>query len=77
MGKAELKIEIDALLLQQARGSQVPIALLIERALKAALGDQSAEARARKWAQDNAQALEAYAARIERDGCFGEEWRDW
>ena len=36
-----------------------------------------AEARARKWAEENAEAIKAYAERIEREGCFGEEWRNW
>ena len=77
MGKAELRLEIDELLLQQARSADVHIALVLERALKEALGPEAADARARKWAEDNATALKAYEERIEREGCFGEEWRNW
>jgi post-segregation antitoxin (ccd killing protein) len=32
---------------------------------------------AKRWADDNAEAIRAYNDRIARDGCFGEEFRTW
>lgn len=93
MGKAELRIEIDEALLAEARNAGVPVEAVVEAALRCAVGTNSpgivaadarqkadlagAEARARKWAEDNAEAIKAYGERIEREGCFGEEWRQW
>lgn len=77
MGKAELKIEIDEILLEQARAAHLPVGAVVERALQKALGEPAAEERARKWAEENADAIKAYAERVEREGCFGEDWRAW
>jgi antitoxin CcdA len=93
MGKAELKIEIDEALLARAREAGVDIEPLVEDALRAALpaavtgiaaaaarqalDPVGAEARAKQWAERNADAIKAYGERIEREGCFGEEWRNW
>lgn len=76
MGKVELRIEIDAHLLEQARAADVHFDSLVERALKAALGS-GAEDRARRWAEENAQAIEDHKARIEREGVFGDDLRTW
>ncbi|ATQ42310.1 type II toxin-antitoxin system CcdA family antitoxin [Caulobacter mirabilis] len=35
------------------------------------------EARAKRWADENAEAIRRHGERIEREGCFGEEWRRW
>ena len=51
-----------------------------ERALRLHLqkiDPAGAEARAKRWADDNAEAIKAYNDRIARDGCFGEEFRTW
>lgn len=77
MGKAELKIEIDDYLLAQARAAEVGLSLLLERALKAELGPAAAEARAKRWAEDNGQAIASYNQFVEDGGAFGEEWRSW
>jgi antitoxin CcdA len=77
MGKAELKIEIDDHLLAQARAAEVGLALVVERALRAELGPAAAEARARRWAEDNSQAIASYNQFVEDGGAFGEEWRGW
>ncbi len=37
----------------------------------------AAEARAKKWAEENADAIKAYNERVERESCFGDEWRNW
>ncbi len=77
MGKAELRLEIDAVLLKQARAADVQMTIVVERALRAALGDDAAEERARRWAEENAAAIDAHNRFIEDFGTFGEEWRAW
>ncbi|HEY1753134.1 MAG TPA: type II toxin-antitoxin system CcdA family antitoxin [Caulobacteraceae bacterium] len=37
----------------------------------------AAEAAARRWAEENAEAIEAYARRVEERGAFGEDLRRW
>lgn len=85
MGKVELKIELDAELVEQARRLDVDIdkASLegVRRALAHRLGatltDKELAADARAWAIENAEAIEAHRRRIERDGVFGEDFRTW
>jgi len=77
MPDAELKLQIDAHLLEQARAANLSLAVLLETALKAALGPEAAEERARRWAEENADAIKAYNERIKREGCFGEDLRTW
>jgi antitoxin CcdA len=78
MGKAELKIEIDADLLARAAASGLSIEATLEAALKTALADYgAAHARAERWARDNAEALRAHRERIEKFGPFGDDLRTW
>lgn len=77
MGKAELRVEIDEHLLEQARAAELHINLLLERALKAALGPAAAGERARRWAEDNADAIASHNRFVEENGEFGKEWRSW
>jgi antitoxin CcdA len=77
MGKAELKLEIDADLLKQAEDAHLPISQVLEQALEARLHPEGVEERARRWADENADAIRAYGERIEREGVFGEDWRTW
>jgi len=85
MGKVELKIEIDAELVEQARRLDVDIdrATLegLRRALSLRLGatltDTERAEDARAWALENAEAIEAHRRRVERDGVFGEDFRTW
>ena len=77
MGKAELRIEIDELLLEQAQAAHIPVEVLVERALKTALGEAAAEERARRWAEENAEAIKDHERRIAERGVFGEDLRTW
>ncbi|WP_312161846.1 type II toxin-antitoxin system CcdA family antitoxin [Phenylobacterium sp.] len=77
MGKAELKITIDEDLLAQAVELGLDVNALTEAAVRAALRDNADEAKARRWASDNAEAIEANRERIERYGVFGEDLRTW
>ena len=36
-----------------------------------------AEARARRWAEENAEAIRHYRERVEADGAFGDDLRSW
>ena len=91
MGKAELKIEVDEALLAHARERGLDIAGVVEDALSQALPPRgvaedgapdfaveqalSDEEKARRWAEENAEAIKANRERIEEFGIFGEDLR--
>jgi antitoxin CcdA len=85
MGKAELKIEIDATVVAEAerlgvdlsRAGLAGVELALARRRNALKADAERAEDARAWAEENAEALKAYNARIERDGVFGEDFRTW
>jgi post-segregation antitoxin (ccd killing protein) len=77
MGKAELRIEIDEHLLEQARAAEIHFSLLVERALKAALGPAAAEERARRWTEESAETIASHNRFVEENGEFGKAWRSW
>lgn len=80
MGKAELRIEIDADLLKRAQDSGRPLAELVEEGLRSRLppeGVSEGDDRALKWAEDNAEAIADYNRRIAERGLFGDEFRKW
>lgn len=71
---------IDSELLENAARIGLAVEGLSERDLRLKLqklDPAGAEARARRWAEKNAEAIAARDERIEREGCFGEEWRRW
>ncbi|MBL8555512.1 MAG: type II toxin-antitoxin system CcdA family antitoxin, partial [Phenylobacterium sp.] len=83
----ELKIEIDARLLERAQEAGISIEKLAEAELRRALADLdpdlaryrglSDEQKARLWGDENAEAIEAHKARIAEFGVFGEDFRSW
>lgn len=78
MGKIELNIDAD--LLAQAKDAGVPVEEVIERALREAVrkaDPAGADARAKKWADENAEAIADYNRRIRERGLIGEEFRRW
>lgn len=85
MGKAELKIEIDPAMVAEAERLGVDLTTAglagVEQALvrrrNALKTDRERAQDARAWAEENAEALKAYKARLERDGVFGEDFRTW
>ena len=85
MGKVELNIEIDPDVAAEAErlGVDLSVAGLagVERALAIRRNTVKTDADraddARAWAAENAEALNAYSARINRDGVFGEDFRTW
>lgn len=81
MDKLEPSIpEIDPELLENAARVGLSVAGLSERDLRLRLqkiDPAGAEARARRWAEENAEAIKAYNERIRRRGCFGDDLRRW
>ena len=93
MGKAELNIEVDEALLAQARERGLDIVGLVEDALRHALPPRgvaedgapdfaveqapSDEEKARRWTEENAEAIKAQRERIDAVGIFGEDLRTW
>ena len=77
MGKIELKIEIDADLLAEARAAGLSIVEITEAAVRARLPAKSDEDKARRWAEDNVEAIRANRERIAEHGIFGEDLRSW
>jgi len=72
--------EIDPELLDQARRLGISIAGMSENQLRLHLlkvDPAGAEDRARRWAEENAEAIKAYNERIERRGVFGADLRRW
>lgn len=78
MGKTELKIDAD--LVAQAEAAGLPVEQVAEEALRAALrkADMAGgDARAAKWAEENAEAIEDYNRRIRERGVFSTGLRKW
>ncbi len=82
MGKTELKIEVDADLVRDAEAAGLDLENLTEAAIRAALqkkhqAQPTMEDRARKWAEENAEAIKAHRERIDQYGVFGDDLRTW
>lgn len=77
MGKAELKVEIDADLLKQAKAAHLPLEKVVEKAIEAQLGATGVEDRGRAWAAENAEAIKDHEERIAQYGVFGDDLRTW
>jgi antitoxin CcdA len=78
MGKADLKIDPE--LLAQAQEAGVPVDSVIDDALRAALrkaDTAAADARAAKWAEENAEAIADYNRRIRERGVVASGFRTW
>ena len=80
MGKPELNLHVDEELLAQAQAAGVAIERVAERAIRLALAKAdpaAAEARAAKWAEENAEAIKDYNRRIRERGLISDEFRKW
>jgi|GEM_PF-1339962 antitoxin CcdA len=80
MGKPEPNLHVDEALLAQATAVGLYVEGLAEQAIRAALAKadpSAADARAAKWARDNAEAIAAHRQRISQYGVFGEDLRTW
>lgn len=81
MGEPELKkIEIEPELLEQAARLGIDVSGVDERSLRLYLqkvDPAGAQARAKRWAEENAEAIRLHNERIDRYGVFGEDLRRW
>ena len=74
------KINIEPELLEQAARLGIDVTDVDERTLRLYLqkvDPAGAEARAKRWAEENAEAIRLHNERIERFGVFGEDLRRW
>jgi antitoxin CcdA len=72
--------KIDPELLAQAEAAGVEVDTVIDEALRTALrkaDTSAADARAAKWAEDNAEAIADYNRRIRERGVFSDGLRTW
>lgn len=80
MDRPEPPSDIDPELLEQAARLAIDIGGMSETALRLHLrkvDPAGAEARARRWAEENAEAIRDYNERIRRRGSFGDQFRRW
>jgi antitoxin CcdA len=71
---------IDPELLVQAERIGLSVAGMSETQLRLRLqkvDPAGAEARARRWAEENAEAIAQHNGFVEEHGPFGAEWRSW
>ena len=80
MGKVERNIGIDPELVEQAQRLGISIAGMDERALRLHLqkvDPAGAEARARRWAGEHAEAIEQHNRSVEDYGLLSDDFRTW
>ena len=81
MSKAELTIEIDEALVDEANALHLDIvASAVEGVRRAVAQKQSTNSRqveADSWARENAEAITLHRKRIDEFGVFGEDLRNW
>jgi antitoxin CcdA len=67
--KKPLNLLVEAKLLEEAKNAGVNFSALIDKALRQEI--------AKRWASENAKAIQIYNDRIERDGLWLDEYRTW
>lgn len=80
MGKVELDIGIDPELLAQAKRLGISVAGMSETQLRLHLqkvDPAGAEERARRWAEENAEAIKEHNRFIEEHGLLSDHLRTW
>jgi antitoxin CcdA len=80
MGKVELDIGIDPELLAQAKRLGISVAGMSETQLRLHLqkiDPAGAEERARRWSEENAEAIKELNRFVEEHGAFGDDLRTW
>ncbi len=71
--KKPTNLSINSDLLMQARSQKINLSATLEQALKITLGKKEAE----KWKLENKSAIAEYNAFVEKNGCFGDEYRSF
>ncbi len=80
MDKIELNPDIEPELVEQAGRLGISIAGMSEVQLRLHLqkvDPAGAEARAKRWAEENAEAIKIHNEFVAKHGVFGAEWRRW
>lgn len=67
--KKAVNLSVDAELLAAAREQGINLSAVLERAL--------AEERARRWLEENREAIEAYNEDVRANGVWSDGWRRW
>ncbi len=71
--KKPTNLSLNSDLLAKTRALKINLSATLEQALEQEL----AKAEAAKWATENKQAIKAYNAFVEENGCFGDEFREF
>lgn len=69
MAKARINLSVDESVLRDARALNVNLSQLFEQTLV----ERNREMRARRWQEENRDAIRAYNERIERDGLWNRD----
>jgi antitoxin CcdA len=80
MDASQSDLGIDPELLAQAQRLGISIAGMSETQLRLHLqkiDPAGAEERAKRWAEENAEAIAEHNGFVEEHGAFGAEWRNW
>jgi antitoxin CcdA len=71
--KKPTNLSINSDLLIKCRELKVNLSATLESALK----EKLAEAKAKQWAEENKNAINAYNDFVDEHGCFGDEFREF
>lgn len=71
MAKKAVNLSIDAELLARARKLDVNLSAMLEQVLR----DKTRQVEARRWVDENREAIEAFDRRVERDGIWSDGLR--
>jgi antitoxin CcdA len=71
--KKAANLSINSELLNQAKALQINLSATLEQALAQLIRDKQRQ----QWLQDNQQSIEQYNQRIESEGCFSDNLRDF
>lgn len=71
--KKPTNLSINSDLLTKTRALKINLSATLEHALE----NKLAEAEAKKWSAENNTAIRAYNDFVEKNGCFGDEFREF
>lgn len=71
--KRPTNLSLNSDLLAKTRALNINLSATLEQALQQKL----VEVEARKWAEENKQAIASYNSFVEEHGCFGDEFREF
>lgn len=71
--KKPTNLSLNSDLLKKARALNINLSATLEQALK----EQLKSNEAKKWTEENKNAIKAYNDFVEQNGCFGDEFREF